>query len=124
MLCESGERVTSRMNEIDLYEEFDWYTFPHKVQQLLPTTIINMKKTLAIEAFGNIPCTRETFKKVIRMTQFNSCQWYSNEFILSVLLDDQRCIFVLSYSKNFFEVNITVSNHLPLLCVKDRTKFR
>lgn len=65
ILCETGEIVAGRFDEIDLYEECDWYIFPCQIQRLLPIIIINMRRTVAIQAFGNILCARETFKKVM-----------------------------------------------------------
>lgn len=65
VFCETSERLTIEFDEIDFYNEWDWYLFPNEVRRILPTIIINVQEPVALQGYGNITCTRETFKRVI-----------------------------------------------------------
>lgn len=64
-LCELGERITGRFNEID-NEIFysDWYTFPMNVQKILPIIINGTQSSIVFRGIGSMECTRESFKRV------------------------------------------------------------
>lgn len=63
--CEIGQRVTNLFEEIaDRFNLLSWYLFPLKVQQLLPTIMINMDETIVIGCFGMLDGSRDQLKKV------------------------------------------------------------
>lgn len=64
MLCNSGDSVVSRYQGIDVYNLCDWYRYPDKARRLLPIIIMNSQPKVSIQAYGNIHCSRETFKMV------------------------------------------------------------
>lgn len=64
VLCDSSERVTGRFDEIDMYNQCDWYLFPMRIQRFLPTVIASTQQSVVLNALGYIPCKRETFKRV------------------------------------------------------------
>lgn len=64
-MCDIADRVTVRFDRTNIYEHCEWYTFPIDVQRLLPILIHNAQTSPVIKAFGNIDCSRETFKLVI-----------------------------------------------------------
>lgn len=80
ILCNSADNVTGAFNEIDIYNQSIWYTFPIDVQRLIPIITVNSKKSAVIQTFGNILCNRKTFKRVNIFLDFNhsnlnvSCQ--------------------------------------------------
>lgn len=66
VICESSQILCDRFNEIDIYDQCDWYLFSNRIQRALPFIIVNTTQQPAIiKAVGNISCTRETFKNVI-----------------------------------------------------------
>lgn len=65
MLCDFADNVTDRFNRTSIYEHCDWYKFPFEVQRLLPIIISNTQKSVVVKGFGNINCTRKSFKAVI-----------------------------------------------------------
>lgn len=63
--CEIGERINSFFGEInDDFYELEWENFPLSIQRMMPTVLINTQQPVQLEAFGNFPCTRLTFKDV------------------------------------------------------------
>lgn len=63
--CEFGQRVSNAFEDIhDGIIRFEWYMFPLKIQQLLPTMIIVTRHQVSVKVFGNISCVRATFKTV------------------------------------------------------------
>ena len=63
--CEVGERFSGSFNEIcDIFDQFNWYLLPVKIQQMLPTVILIAQLPVVIECFGSILCLREAFKSV------------------------------------------------------------
>lgn len=43
----------------------DWDQFPSDIQRMLRIIMINAQRPVFFQGFGNILCTRDTFKKVI-----------------------------------------------------------
>lgn len=92
VFCETSERLTIEFDEIDFYNEWDWYLFPNEVRRILPTIIINVQEPVALQGYGNITCTRETFKRVIFETRerISGIRTFSNELILLKVLNSYR----------------------------------
>lgn len=71
LLCDFGERLTGRFDEIDMALcECDWYTFPIGIQKMLPMLLISTQNPVVLQGFFNVSCTRESFKKVRLETYF------------------------------------------------------
>ena len=64
VLCETADNVKNRFIEISIYENCDWYTFPIDLQRKMIILTENAQRPALIQAFGNVECTREIFKKV------------------------------------------------------------
>ena len=63
--CELAGRMSIEFDDInDQINRFDWYLFPHEMQQLLPIIMANTQQEVGFECFGSILCNRDTFKKV------------------------------------------------------------
>lgn len=66
LFTEIGEQLESRSDEIDeAVNELDWNTFPLRAQRMMLIMIVTTQNPIQVTAFGGIPCTRETFKKVL-----------------------------------------------------------
>lgn len=61
VFCDLRERVTGRFDEIGVYNQCDWYLLPIREQRILPIIIVSMH---ILEAFGNIPFSRQTLERV------------------------------------------------------------
>lgn len=67
ILCELGERVRIRFEEIDNeINNMNWYLYPIKIQRMLPTMQMMSQQDVQLTAFGNFPCSRDNFKRVIK----------------------------------------------------------
>lgn len=68
LYCESGERVTTRFDDIksNIYQ-CDWHSFRIEVQKIMPLLMQSAQQPVFIAGFGNITFTRETFKKVFTL---------------------------------------------------------
>lgn len=63
--CELAQRITNKFDEINAQiDKFKWYSFPLKVQKILPTLMVNAQQPVDLECFGSIACNRETFQRV------------------------------------------------------------
>lgn len=74
LLCELGERLTDRFNQIE-NEIFqcNWYTYPMDIQRMLPIIISETQALFVLSGLGNIQCSREAFKNVIYLfTKFKN----------------------------------------------------
>lgn len=66
--CEFGERVSNGFEESSyMLKQLDWYSYPYEMQRLLPTVMIIGNEPVSVRVFGNISCTRGTFREVIHM---------------------------------------------------------
>lgn len=67
MFCELGEKVSKQFEMFDdALSQCNWYAFPLKIQRILIIFMANSQDPAFLRGYGNILCTRETFKKVIR----------------------------------------------------------
>lgn len=63
--CEFGELILTDFDGLSdgLYDN-EWYLYPLDVQRMIPTILIGTQDVISIRGFGNIECTRNTFKMV------------------------------------------------------------
>lgn len=65
-LCECGERVMNQFDEFhDEIYQCNWYSFPIEIQKMLVIAMSISQQPAIIQGFGNLLCTRDTFKRVI-----------------------------------------------------------
>ena len=65
LYCSCGEMVTNGFEIInDELKQCKWYLLPLKIQQMISIFVANAQQPTFIRGFGNIFCTRETFKIV------------------------------------------------------------
>lgn len=66
LICELGERMTHRFVMFDEeLERYDWYNLPMESQRLYLMFLLDIQQPKHIIC-GHIPCTRETFRRVIK----------------------------------------------------------
>lgn len=74
IVCEFGHQLTMQFNKFD--EELfqcNWYLFHIELQQMLVTVMANTQQLAYMQGFGNIQCTRNSFKEVCHpSTQFQT----------------------------------------------------
>lgn len=57
--------MNSRFEEInDAFYNLNWETFPDNAKRLMPIILHITQQPVHLESFGNVPCSRETFKEV------------------------------------------------------------
>lgn len=44
IFCDTGDRLVTRFNDIDIYYNCDWYLFPDNIKRVLPMVILNMQQ--------------------------------------------------------------------------------
>lgn len=67
IICETGNDITHRFSRVgDSIYNCAWYNLPLKLKKYIPTMIAITQKPLFVQGFGNIRCTRETLKTVMR----------------------------------------------------------
>lgn len=86
IFSELGERLSDRFNQLDTAIIYcDWYTFPLKLRKSLPMILEGTQKPIRLRGYGNVPCTRETFKNV-RGTQLKFMNFgFDNENKMALL---------------------------------------
>lgn len=66
IFCELGDMVSSQFVVFnDSLERLNWYLFPIEMQKMMIIVMAKTQQPALLRGFGNIVCTRETFKKVI-----------------------------------------------------------
>lgn len=65
LFCEVGEQLRSRSDLVcDTICKLNWYSFPHKVQRMMPIIIVTAQNPQVLTADGDAVCSRDRFKKV------------------------------------------------------------
>lgn len=65
--CILGEMVTNQFEMFnDELNQCNWYVLPLELQKIMIIVMVNAQRETVIRGFGNILCTRQTFKKVER----------------------------------------------------------
>ena len=80
--CEFGEMLTNQFccfNET--IEQCDWYAFPHKIQRIFVVVVANTQQPTYIHSFGNIPCSRDSFKRVSILLSCSALKKWIEKFL-------------------------------------------
>lgn len=63
--CELGHRASNEFDDIyEVVDAFEWYLFPDELKKIHAIIISSVQRPVNIEFFGNISCSRDTFKGV------------------------------------------------------------
>lgn len=64
-LCHFSENVSTSFEKLnDRLFECDWYLLPNELQRSFFITTIAVQEPIHIRGFGNVLCTRQSFKEV------------------------------------------------------------
>lgn len=66
LICELGDRVINHFEDIDISYLCNWHMFPTNVRRILPMVLMNTQFAVTLAGYGNIPCSRDTCKRVIQ----------------------------------------------------------
>lgn len=67
---QKGQRLSDGLSRIEeSIDQLNWYLYPLDVKRMLPMITVNSQKLVVVKCFGNISCSRETFKKVCGKSQ-------------------------------------------------------
>lgn len=79
LACEFGEWLTGRFDKFnDAFVRCKWYLWSDEMRRIYLIALAGTQQTEYIRSYGNIPCTRDSFKKVGE----DIFHWHSNELIL------------------------------------------
>lgn len=63
--CEIGQNMCNQYNKLgDEIYKCDWYALPRKLQRMFIIIMINAQEPVSIRGYGNVVCTRDSFKNV------------------------------------------------------------
>lgn len=63
--CEFSARLTNQFETIcDALLQCNWYLYPIKLQKMLIMVIVNVQQPVQVAGFGNMKCSRDSFKQV------------------------------------------------------------
>lgn len=111
--CMFGESLTNQFDVLDdkLYQ-CSWYSFPIGIQRMLITLMSNTQHPATITGYGNIECTRDTFKTVNMGSVYLLNSQIYLKFILWFIIK-----FIAFFSAQFFRL-LKKSFHILWDCVK------
>lgn len=65
IFCECSQHVTNKFDTFnDELSQCDWYLFTNAMQRMLLIVLVNAQQSIFIHGYGDIQCTRDTFKNV------------------------------------------------------------
>lgn len=65
IVCEVVQRGCDALNEFhDEIGQIDWYLYPKDTKKILFMIYAVVQRPIELKCFGQIPCNRETFRKV------------------------------------------------------------
>lgn len=81
--CELCQRITDSFEQINhRIKAFDWYSYPHEMQKLMPIILLGTQKRVYFKFFGDISNLRVTFRKVRLFPMI----FYNKHFSLSLTM--------------------------------------
>lgn len=78
VICENAQDITDTFDDFDysIYQ-MDWWLFPLGIKRMLPLVLMNSQKPVVVQSFGNLICSRLTFKSVniFKFKRTCKCKW-------------------------------------------------
>lgn len=73
IFCEVGNQLADEFDTINgAVYKLNWKTYPNEIQRLMVIVLQVTQQPVQLAAYGNYPCSRETFKKAISIDCFDS----------------------------------------------------
>lgn len=86
VICEIGESVTIQFETFEMeLSQCEWFLLPIKMQRMYLIFVAHTQQEQNIHGYGNITCSRETFKKVSFSWNMYLFEW-KNTVILTSLI--------------------------------------
>lgn len=64
VVCEICQQMSNAFEEIHKrFAQFDWYSFPNEIKQMLPKILIMLQRPVEFKCFGSFSSSRKSFKK-------------------------------------------------------------
>lgn len=110
--CQFGQRLTDHFSELEMaISECDWYLFPEETQRILPIIIVAYQRHVTLQGFGNVSCTRETFKQVIYKTfDFWLVEDSHRNFSLNFSWSMEHFHILRCFDKQYVEISLILIN--------------
>lgn len=97
--CHFGQNIHEQFAELDgaIYGS-DWYRYDINAQRMIPMILSATQEPPILMAFGNVECTRESFKNVNRLKSKVRIKLFKILIFIQILLiGDQQWIFILHH---------------------------
>lgn len=97
LICECGQIVTIQFEIFnDTLNRCKWYYMPIELQQMLVVVMVGAQHSTQFQGYGNVECTCESFKKVVRIKSFEieKKRFPFNIFRSSSSLDNSWRVFI------------------------------
>lgn len=66
VICEIGNKITNEFDTIDdTFYKLDWNAYPEEIKRMMLVILQVTQQPVELFAYGNYPCSRDTFKRVI-----------------------------------------------------------
>lgn len=113
-LCQFGQQMTDQFSSFEhTIAGTDWYTFPIDMQRHFIIIMKTGQDPVELKGFGNVYCSRETFKKVILFFKLHCTSSYG--------FDDQKkeklILFSFRLSRDHFHILQCYAKLYIRLCV-------
>lgn len=93
--CNFGEMLSQESQVFnDELWQCNWYLLPIKVQRMLVMFMIDTEQPMSIHGYGNIECSRNTFRKVDALVSHQSIKIWRRNQILFGFLDCSHWILI------------------------------
>lgn len=67
VVCILGQRMTDQFNDFNVeLDQCNWYTFPTRLQKMYGIFVHNAQQEMGLRGYGNLLCSLDTMKRVIR----------------------------------------------------------
>lgn len=94
LVCDLIERMSYAFTSIgDMVDQYKWYSFTREMQQILLIIFTHVNEPVTVKCFGNITCSRATFKSVSFIEKKKSLFWKQNLLRIWTLFTD--CWFLI-----------------------------
>lgn len=96
VLCELGQRITNRFEQLDdSFGQCNWYLFPIEMKKMFVITTAISQQPIFIRGYGNVFCSCETLKRVSLILNF----------LLGLFKLKHECRLLIEFYPNQFKLH-------------------
>ena len=94
--CEFSHIMSEEFNRFnDELNKSEWYLIPIEMQRIYLIFLLDTQQLTVVCGFGNIFCTRDTFKSVNQFISLKHQIEISKSYVMFFLVDNENWIFLL-----------------------------